>query len=127
MSAREAAEIEAFKRAAYGNDKETIDLIEDWHYTWGELETIYNGPRPHDSVSDRCRKVDSLEGQIVKHTPDTTVGMYQMLKMAAEIMAAKAIDGDDLKGAGPAFALVCRVIAGLIDREQSDLRQRAAS
>jgi hypothetical protein len=126
MSAREAAEIEAFKLAEYGHDKEPLDFIEEWRETWGKLDAIYHGPSSREEVEGLLRKIDALEGQIVKHVPTTIAGMYKMLRLAAEIMAAKEIDDDCLKGTGPALALVCRVITGLTDHEQSCLRQRAA-
>ncbi len=129
MSALNMAEVEAFKRKIYGEDKEFIDLIEQWRETWGNLKVFYHGDLPDEgySCSQLCDGVATLEGRIVKYVPTTDPGIRVMLEMAAEILADRSINSDSLKGSGPAFALVCHAIKGLNDRERYGPTKAAAT
>ncbi len=62
-------------------------------------------------------EIVALQGRIVEVQPDTFVGAKGMLRMAHAILSVRDVDGRVFLGAGPATAVIGRVIAALDDKD----------
>ncbi len=95
-------------------DADLYELYDEWRLARVELQLCHakfkvdhSDKAGHsDNVSRLCRRLESIEGQMSRSTPVSFRGLINTLTMAADILAARAIDEDGYFGSGDAFGLV---------------------
>ncbi len=100
-------------------DADLYELYDKWQLARAELRlchakvTVGHG----DNVSRLCRQLESIEGQMSRQTPVGFRGLINTLTMAADILAARAIQEDGYFGSGDAFGLVVFALRAVDSRE----------
>ena len=83
------------------NDDDLLLFCENWQLS----AAVHMGMDPN-LRSAHCRKMEGHLGNISALTPVTFSGMRAVLRVAATILSARAIDPDGYVGSGDAFGLV---------------------
>ena len=100
-------------------DDELYKLVKDWEAT---THRFLGDTAGGAALAD---KIAALEGQIVRCTPRTFLGLVRVLHMAHTIMSARDAHPDGYTGDGPATMLIARAIDavdhedGLIGRTET--------
>ena len=92
-------------------DAPLLDFVDQWERAYHK----YLAAEPGE-IGGLPTQIESLEGQIVRHTPATFRGLCSILGMAHTILSTRDANDDLYMSQGPATALVARAIAA-VDRE----------
>ncbi len=85
-------------------DEELYSLVNQWEATYYKYLV---GDEDRAELADR---IAALEGQIIRCTPQTFLGLVKVLQMAHMIMSARDADPDCYLTGGPATLLIAQAI-----------------
>ncbi len=85
-------------------DAPLVELINQWKATYHKYLAVI------EERVEMADRIAALEGQIVRYTPTTFLGLVKVLQMAHMIMSARDAEPDSYIGEGPATILIRRAI-----------------
>ena len=100
-------------------DADLYELYDEWRLARAELALCHVKLTVGraDNVSRLCKQIEGGEGQMSRCTPVGFRGLINVLTMAADILAARAIEEDGYLGSGDAFGLVACALRAVDSRE----------
>ena len=91
------------ERVPKDTDEELLRCCQEWHVIRGELECC-----DPDTRFEKCARMEELLGRLSHLTPVSFEGLRDVLAVAAQVLAAQAIDPDSYLASIDVFGLVTR-------------------